>query len=294
MFRHPEYHDEKIIRQNWKPPPKTSWLDVLHGIKHLILLGLISLFIVCALSFVFRAQAQEPGQPQGPQPEGEGDGDYRPQGTREERFCALIGALNSPTIMSDGFAGDAICGLAIISIETRRNAEREDCYNNKRQTHYWSASDGTCQLRRHIREANEADRRAREAADEARRLCELRNNCPTVVPDHPGRRCRDGTHHDGHAVSNDCGLGRHITPTPVPRLIVGPAPIAPADRREVLRQGRQGNDDDDDDEDGQEDLDRRIREGAARGRDVDKEKNEYRRRFGNPCRWVNGRVVCVH
>lgn len=54
------------------------------------------------------------------------------------------------------------------------------------------------------------------------------------------------------------------------------------------------DDDDDDDDDDREDLDRRIREGAARGRDVDKEKTEYRRRYGNPCRWVNGRVVCIH
>ena len=83
---------------------------------------------------------------------------------------------------------------------------------------------------------------------------------------------------------------------PRPQIVVGPAPIAPADRREILRQGRQENnrDDDDDEQDDQEDLDRRIREGSARGRDVDKEKDEYRRRFGNPCRWVNGRVVCIH
>lgn len=132
MFRRPEYHDEKIVRQNWKPPPKTSWLDVLHGIKHLILLGLI-VFIVCALSVVFRSQAQEPGTPQGPQPEGEGAGDYRPQGTTEERLCAVGDALNEETLFPPQ-AASALCDLAVIVIERRREVEYREC--TRSQTHY--------------------------------------------------------------------------------------------------------------------------------------------------------------
>ena len=34
--------------------------------------------------------------------------------------------------------------------------------------------------------------------------------------------------------------------------------------------------------------------GSARGEDIDDLKNEYRRKYGKPCREVNGRIVCVH
>ena len=70
--------------------------------------------------------------------------------------------------------------------------------------------------------------------------------------------------------------------TPVPR------PTAPP-RRNNNR--RRGNNDDDD----REELDRSIREGAARGDDVDEEKDEYRRKYGNPCVYVTPtRIVCAH
>lgn len=183
---------------------------------------------------------------------------------------------------------------------------------NRGERVYWEEEHGHCH---DLPPDEEAKKAAREAAEERARKEQAwsdyeyqknlaETNCasagisPCPLPTKPPfpKPCRHSTN---PRVSSDCGIGHHITPVPQAHLIVGPAPIAPKDREEILRRGqednrRRGGGDDDDDEDDQEELDRRIREGASRGQDVDKEKTEYRKKYGNPCRWVNGRVVCIH
>lgn len=77
-------------------------------------------------------------------------------------------------------------------------------------------------------------------------------------------------------------------------IITEKQPIAARRPTPPPRETPRRNNNRDDDDDDKENLNRRILEGAARGEDVDKDKDQYRRLHGNPCVWVGGVVVCSH